>query len=735
MSKSRNTRARNQPRQPAKPKAPANPKPSTNGRGSVPELIAKTTLELSEEQRTAPVETPPETINASELDSAWKDLQRLRIAAEQREAQASAAHEQADERTQELERQTQALTEQEQAFNDRSEELDAREQALTETKDSLSTRGQALTEREQELARHEQALAQSQQALASEQAGQRREQAELANTRELLEEERTQFDERLERRTAARHEWFTATVAAHEQRLAQARADRDRLEARLRAAEDGARAIGARTPAEVLAELDALRQERRELQDELATRPPAEQAGRSEELTRRNEALRDELASVRRMQGDLEIELDQLRTHAGTRQLAEDQIDALQGTIAGYRAALEEEKQHFADLVARQQASPPFERMAAMDADTRLAEKPMPMARPESLAALLVSLRERIAAQPLKSGERLYYAEHDLRVFLAGLASSQLQILQGLSGTGKTSLPLAVAAAIDGGVTVVEVQAGWRDRQDLIGHYNTFERRYDETPFVQALYEAQCPAYADRPYFIVLDEMNLSHPEQYFTSLLSSITREHQEISLTNVALSPSPKLLRDGRILTIPPNVWFVGTANHDETTKEFADKTHDRAHVQELSVRPDPFPHRPLEPQDPVSFEALKKLFDDAEREYAEAAQAARAYLHDELAETFAEHFEVAWGNRLDPQINRFVPVVLAAGGNIGEAVDHVLATKILRKIRNRHDIKQEDFVALEERIIESWPQLGDKDLSDAEVSLAIVGREKQRLSGGLG
>ena len=68
---------------------------------------------------------------------------------------------------------------------------------------------------------------------------------------------------------------------------------------------------------------------------------------------------------------------------------------------------------------------------------------------------------------------------------------------------------------------IIEVQAGWRDRHDLFGHYNTFERRFQEEPFLLALYKAQTPRYRDRPFFIVLDEMNLARPEQYFSVLLS----------------------------------------------------------------------------------------------------------------------------------------------------------------------------------------------------------------------
>ena len=183
--------------------------------------------------------------------------------------------------------------------------------------------------------------------------------------------------------------------------------------------------------------------------------------------------------------------------------------------------------------------------------------------------------------------EALFYSAADVRSFLGGLAMSRLHLLQGISGTGKTSLPLAFARAIGAGHALIEVQAGWRDRQDLIGHYNTFEKRFYESDFLQALYKASCPKYAKSPFIVVLDEMNLSHPEQYFADLLSALEQEpeQQRLVLMTAAVASAPECMADGgKKLPLPPNVWFVGTANHDETTKDFADKTYDRAHVMEL-------------------------------------------------------------------------------------------------------------------------------------------------------
>jgi AAA domain (dynein-related subfamily) len=727
MAKSRNARAnRTTQRQP--PKA----KPSANGRTPA-ELIAKAAAALPEEQQTAPVESAPEQVSDATLRTAWEDAQRLRTAAEQREAAAADAERAAQRRADELEQAQRALDERAQAL-DAGEQVRAdAEAALAERRQALDERDADLAEREAELAKGSEALMERVRSLAREETAQQRLRMELESQQALVAEERKLLDEHVDQRTAAAQERFTAEVEALEQRLAQARRDRDELDERLREAERRTTAIGGRRPEEVLAELEALREERRALLDELATRPAAEERSRLEGLARANAALTEELETVRRAHESRQAEALQLRTLTADHAYTKDLLEANELRVKGYRAAIEELRADFDHLVEQQQARTPFALMSAMDADEELGEPPAAMTRPASLERFVEDVRTRIAATPQKDGRRLYYGRRDMRLFVAGLACSRLQILQGLSGTGKTSLPLAFAKVIGGGAEAVEVQAGWRDRQDLLGHYNTFERRYDETKFVQALYRAQCPGYADRPYFVVLDEMNLSHPEQYFADVLSAITQDASEVELTNVTLPGAPRRLREGRILQIPRNVWFVGTANHDETTKEFADKTYDRAHVQELSNRPVPFDAGHLDPQPPVSCSALEELFRRAADEHAEAAAAASRYLGERLEPLLTDAFGVRWGNRLEPQIARFVPAAIAAGGDLGEALDHVLATKILRKVRNRHDIALDALDALQDELERTWPQLNAS--SEPSSSIALLEHERHRMQGGLG
>ncbi|MCS6915431.1 MAG: AAA family ATPase [Myxococcota bacterium] len=305
-----------------------------------------------------------------------------------------------------------------------------------------------------------------------------------------------------------------------------------------------------------------------------------------------------------------------------------------------------------------------------------------------------------------------------------------LVLLQGISGTGKTSLPLAFARAMGTRATVVEVQAGWRDPQDLLGHYNAFEKRFYERECLQALYRAQTPRWADTVQIILLDEMNLSHPEQYFSDMLSVLERnpEERHLVLMPHALEGAPALFREGHKLRITENVWFVGTANHDETTKDFADKTYDRAHVMELPLRPQPFQIQPLLPRPPVSFRALRKAFDDAIERHKREADRVIEFLEKHIRDPMMRYFAIGWGPRLERQLRRYVPVVIAAGGTVGEAADHMLAMRLLRKLKHRHDNRPQDLDALRRKLESAWRDLDTQ--REPRRSMEVLHSELRRL-----
>ncbi|MBO5778820.1 MAG: hypothetical protein J6R82_04545, partial [Clostridia bacterium] len=112
----------------------------------------------------------------------------------------------------------------------------------------------------------------------------------------------------------------------------------------------------------------------------------------------------------------------------------------------------------------------------------------------------------------------LYYEIADIRRFVAGMGISKLVILRGISGTGKTSLAYAAGEFFGNSSTIVPIQPMWKERSDLIGYFNEFTKKFNETTMLAKLYEA---GGRGDLYFTVLDEVNISRIEYYFAEFLS----------------------------------------------------------------------------------------------------------------------------------------------------------------------------------------------------------------------
>ncbi len=104
----------------------------------------------------------------------------------------------------------------------------------------------------------------------------------------------------------------------------------------------------------------------------------------------------------------------------------------------------------------------------------------------------------------------LYYEIRVIRLFLAAFSSTRLVILQGISGTGKTSLPYAWGKFLENDTQIASVQPSWRDRSELFGYFNEFTKRFSETEVLKRMYEA---TYTDKVYLTILDEMNIARVE------------------------------------------------------------------------------------------------------------------------------------------------------------------------------------------------------------------------------
>ena len=275
----------------------------------------------------------------------------------------------------------------------------------------------------------------------------------------------------------------------------------------------------------------------------------------------------------------------------------------------------------------------------------------------------------------------LYYTPEIIRRFVAGMASSKLLILEGISGTGKTSLPHSFSRFLDNPATMVSVQPSYRDRTELLGYFNEFSRRFNETEFLRALYEA---SYREEPSIVVLDEMNLARIEYYFAEMLSVLempSREEWVLDLVPTAWEHDPQKLFDGKI-QVPDSIWFIGTANNDDSTFTITDKVYDRAMPIELNERANAFTCDP-QPTCRITSAHLMAMFEKAKQEHP--ISAATLDKLDKLDGYLQTRFKLAFGNRIIKQMYDFIPVYVACGGRELDGMDYIVARKVLKKLES--------------------------------------------------
>lgn len=286
----------------------------------------------------------------------------------------------------------------------------------------------------------------------------------------------------------------------------------------------------------------------------------------------------------------------------------------------------------------------------------------------------LVELFRNFAASQLK----LYYTTEMIRLFVSALASTKLVILQGISGTGKTSLAYAWGKFLKHDSCVASVQPSWRDRSELFGYFNEFTKKFNETDILKQLYEA---GYTDDVYTVILDEMNISRVEYYFAEMLSILEMpNHDEwiIEVVASAWKSDPKKLINGK-LQIPENVWYIGTINNDDSTFMVTDKVYDRAMPLDINDKGQVF--EPIDtPAQDVNYSYINSLFQDAIKNNEMSKEVLDKI--EEMDNYVIKHFRIAFGNRIVAHMRKFVPVYVACGGDEVAGVDYFIAKKILRK-----------------------------------------------------
>ena len=318
----------------------------------------------------------------------------------------------------------------------------------------------------------------------------------------------------------------------------------------------------------------------------------------------------------------------------------------------------------------------------------------------------LPALVDFIVQYARNSEKHLFYTKETIAAFLAGLGTTRLTILQGMSGTGKTSLPKIVGEALLSVCDIVEVESSWRDKNELLGYYNEFNKIYTPKKFTQMLYRARLNP--EVITFIVLDEMNLSRIEYYFSDFLSLMENEpdQRELKLLNVPLFRKSnhrmipyKGLEDGHTLKIPANVWFVGTANRDESTYDISDKVYDRAHTMNFDKRAARMQYyeQTFAPRY-LSASELTRLFEEAKQRVPFNLEQ-----HTVIAEVerLLAPYNISFGNRVAMQMESFVSIYASCfdvtDAVIHDALEIILLSKVVRKLELK-SIEDKEALAAE-------------------------------------
>lgn len=437
-------------------------------------------------------------------------------------------------------------------------------------------------------------------------------------------------------------------------------------------------------------ELEAKLEEAKRRNDELANMPSEEEIERLRANTKELESVKIALDDEKQKRTEAEAKISAYAM--STRELENARVAA--ASLESLNNQLQMKLKYISDQYKSTQES---KFKVLLDIDKEIANQKI--FNPSGFNGPLDELCEYIRNYgATKKG--LYYSIDTIRVFMASLAASEgasrLLILQGLSGTGKSSLPRLVAEALGTECKFVPVQPSWRDNRELLGYDNDFTNRFKETEFTKFLYEASALENRNKMYFIVLDEMNLARIEYYFADFLSVLEKPNQSewivplvSGYSELAEDQKPKYLdysNEAANVIVSSNIWFVGTANNDDSTSIITDKVYDRAQVLDMDSRVDPF-----------KGETVKKIAVDMDEvlDLFNAAKSTTKYKLNksdkekiELVDDLLKDMDITFGNRIMSQMEEFVPVYIACGGTKEEAVDYLLTHKILRKLDERYE-----------------------------------------------
>ena len=285
----------------------------------------------------------------------------------------------------------------------------------------------------------------------------------------------------------------------------------------------------------------------------------------------------------------------------------------------------------------------------------------------------------------------LIYEDSLVKRFAFSLLTKPFVILSGLAGSGKTQLALAFAHALsetpNEQICTVAVGADWTNREPLLGYANALEKDnyvLPESGALQLLIKAiENP---NDPYFLILDEMNMSYVERYFADFLSAMESK-KPIRLWETKDKDVPVEI------VLPDNLFIIGTINVDETTYMFSPKVLDRANVIEFKVSYEEM-ERFLNVSANVNIQSLKAESDAVGKAFVTLAQKIFEKQDDTMKITLLNFFKelksvgAEFGFRSAKEIYRFMGYALTCDDstskmNKDDIVDAAIVQKLLPKL----------------------------------------------------
>lgn len=372
--------------------------------------------------------------------------------------------------------------------------------------------------------------------------------------------------------------------------------------------------------------------------------------------------LKDVIAEKERARKDRDILLEEKRQLEDTRGNLKRDVDVLEKKLRTLRDEVgpdADPRERYADL---------------LEAPECLSDKFFP-------GGAYSSLDERDALKRLRENlkkQGYFFSDRVLNAFHTSLKIndiSPLTVLAGVSGTGKTQLPIRYAEIMGMHNLVVSIQPRWDSPHDIFGFYNYLEHKYKATDLARALIRMDAYNFktlenkrSDRMLLILLDEMNLARVEYYFSEFLSRLElrrdrneKDPTQRSLAEIELETGPRSSSENPFrLWVGNNILFVGTMNEDESTQTLSDKVLDRANVLRFGKPPEGIP---------------------ASKQHTSAKSNQDRYLPYSVWKSWIKNNSGPW----ETDINNWIELVNRALGRIGRPFGHRVQQAIREYVRN--------------------------------------------------